>query len=297
MHIKQIKIGPKDEKLIIYYPAILSCFFYAFFGDYISEYIYEENDSIISKWKFNLPWMRNQIDSQDISLYEYNFSLKEILRASIRSAYQLINPRSKTIGLFELFILVLRNTILLDVEKHLINSSFYMIHGALLSKGNSTIILVGKSGSGKSTFSKVLEEHGWQCYGDNYVFINNNMAMTIPECQRFGQAKRFKFSFYGKNVGFPKKTKPINWSSIILLEKNSNADIRLLSLSIEATVDEIIKISLQENEGIVNQQLSKYIKGLTKLKKQSNSKTYRLIHGANIEKTKEFIKSEQFDQI
>ena len=52
--------------------------------------------------------------------------------------------------------------------------NYIIFHGALLLKGENKIFLLGKSGSGKSTISRALENLDWECVSDDIFVYSKN---------------------------------------------------------------------------------------------------------------------------
>lgn len=61
-------------------------------------------------------------------------------------------------------------------------NNIHRIHGAVLTKGNKVIIVLGQSGSGKSTSAYYLHKAGFEFYGDDilYITFNNDNVEILP---------------------------------------------------------------------------------------------------------------------
>ena len=172
----------------------------------------------------------------------------KIMRALLRSMYQTILPSSSSIGLFEFFVQLIRLSFLEPLEEQLSIRGFYLLHGGVLSKKNEdAIVLLAKSKGGKSTISRMFEDHGYQVISDNYAFFNGQDLLTIPECRRYGIAKRFCFSFYGKGVFEPSAARVLRVKKFIQLSFETSfffvpKPLEELSISLASTY-------LEEGEG------------------------------------------------
>lgn len=58
----------------------------------------------------------------------------------------------------------------------LIKNNGIYLHGNALHKNGKCVLLIGDSGSGKSTMSRMLEEDGWTLLCDDRILIMDNMA-------------------------------------------------------------------------------------------------------------------------
>lgn len=171
-----------------------------------------------------------------------------VLRALVRSVFQILVPRSSSIGLFEYFVLLIRKGFLEPLELDMAKQGFFLVHGALLTKECSgTLMLVAPSKGGKSTVSKILEGSGYQVVGDNYVFFDGSRVVTIPECRRSGRARRFSFSFYGKAVHDAPFEKELEVDKIFWLSFSSAFDVK--SLSSNRFLKRLSDLYLVEGEG------------------------------------------------
>ncbi len=284
-----LKIIELNENIIFEFPRVCYPFFYCYFGDELKMFNNEHGKTITYKFKFlNLKVvLEHKATDETVLLIPIN----QLIRALIRSIYQIAFPKSSSIGLFEYFVYLIRKSFLEPFEKNVSQLGFFLIHGAMVSKNNETILLVAGSRSGKSTVSKIYEDFGYDTFNDNYVFLNGNKIFTIPECSRYGVAKRFGFSFYGKGVYKAKKSNSCLLNEILWLSFSTSFSI--VELSLDDFLHMLEEVYINEQEGAFKSNPIAVSNNYNSLRtKMTKAKIYRMNMIKDIHKTKLFIEEQ-----
>jgi len=244
-----LDISNGNKRYVFVFFGLLLPFFKRYFGESLKPIEFIENTDVIINYRLALTGRVEKLQksrSNKIFLY---VPLWKIIRATIRSLYQVFIPKSSSIGLFEYFVYLIRMSFLEPVEEDLARNGFFMIHGAVLTKNDEdALVLVAASRGGKSTVAKVFEDQGYRVVSDNYAFFNGVNVITVSECRRYGDAKRFSFSFYGKGVfdaplhGFFKVEK-LYWLSF-------SSEFCVKALTSKHFIEKLTKLYLDENEGV-----------------------------------------------
>lgn len=238
------------EKINCTYELIFAWYFYPLFLAYFGENLKLKGSR--TEKKVTISYQLSVFGSEvfyretDQKLY-VRIPLPKLIRAAIRSAYQILMPTSSNIGLFEYFVYIFRGSILDHIEEDLRMRSFCLVHGAVVKKDHNVILLFAKSGGGKSTLADLLSSKGFEIICDNYVFFNGSQVVTIPECRRLGPPPRLGVSFYGKGVHEVTKHELLDLNCIICLEFSSTNKLTPLSKQKVSTL--LCNAYISEGEG------------------------------------------------
>jgi hypothetical protein len=171
------------------------------------------------------------------------------LRASTRSFYKTMFRNANVIGIPELYLAMIRKSILEPIEfyKHL--QGWSLVHSSVFIYQDRTFVVAAGSKAGKSTLIKQLvKKHDVLVLSDNYAFLKDNYVKTIEEPMRGGDSKTFKPTFYGRSIsGYPKAYES-NTDFIIYLNRGEKNQIREIKL--EALAEILFKINNEEQEGV-----------------------------------------------
>ena len=265
-------------------------FFKAYFGSNVRKVDTYTKVAVVVAFKIHYTGDNEILLRHDECRYSLSIPAIKIFRAFIRSMYQLMNPNSNTIGLFEYFVYLIRKSFLEPLELELATNAYLLIHGAVLSKNtNDAILLVAGSQGGKSTVSKMLGEQGFRIVGDNYAFFNGDKVMTVPECRRYGKPRRFAFSFYAKGVHDAPKPEWLKIRKVFIL---SFADrFAVTQLTRDSVKQKLISLYMVEKEGcfhheygVVESNFNQFACNL-----QSND-LFELTMIKDLEKTEQYLK-------
>ena len=171
---RYLYIEDLNLNICLSYPIIFSGCFQSYFGKHLFINNYRVTDLHYIFSFFNLSSTLKKI-------YIY-INLYQLFRAFIRSIYKNLFIGVNVMGVFEYIVYLIRNHILIDLEQLLIENGYSLLHGAVLTNNTNTILLLGRSKTGKTSYSFLLEQIGWKCLSDNYVFVNGNKFLTLPEC-------------------------------------------------------------------------------------------------------------------
>lgn len=67
---------------------------------------------------------------------------------------------------------------------------FFLLHGSLLDKDGSSIVLLGLDGVGKSSLSNLLVSDGAVCYSDNFLLFNGSFAIPFTLAMRLSPGQK-----------------------------------------------------------------------------------------------------------
>lgn len=151
------------------------------------------------------------------SLFNYTRNIKnnkittkltnvKIMRAMVRSLYKFLNNKAVVVGVPELYMAIIRRTVIEPIEYFLHTQGWLLIHASVFRYDGKLFVVTAGSKAGKSTLvSKLLKYKDCEILADNYCFIKGDMVKTIEEPFRGGRISRFKLSLYGRTInGHPK---------------------------------------------------------------------------------------------
>lgn len=244
-----LSIKSLNRKHIFEAPWFLLSFFKRYFGSAVEVVDQDEISCSYTILRFSLLGSVERLENDGEGGVILYVPIKKVFRALIRSVFQISFPQSNTIGLFEYFVFLIRVCFLEPLEADFAKKGFFLVHGALLTKSHTdSLMLVAPSKGGKSTISKVLEEVGYRVVSDNYVFFDGKRVITVPECRRFGSAKRFSFSFYGKHVHAAPVEMTLEVKKIMWLSFSNEFDIQRIASDDLSTM--LSRLYFNECEGV-----------------------------------------------
>lgn len=124
-----------------------------------------------------------------------------IPRACVRSMYKFIVNRGSVVGIPELYMSIIRKSIIEPLEYNAHKDGFSLIHASSFMYNKKTFVIVAGSKIGKSTLIlNLTRKNNVNVLSDNYCFINGNIIRTIEEPFRSGRPKRFKTTFYNRSI-------------------------------------------------------------------------------------------------
>tara|TARA_R110002033_G_C3884115_1_gene238255 strand:+ start:1003 stop:1923 length:921 start_codon:yes stop_codon:yes gene_type:complete len=199
-------------------------------------------------------------DSIKASLFNYTREIKEnqittliykpqILRAIVRSLYKFTNKHASVVGVSELYMAIIRRSIIEPIEYVNYLKGWKMVHASVFRLNNKLYVVSAGSKVGKSTLvSKLRNEYNCEVLSDNYCFVRGNKVRTIEEPLRGGLPSRYKLSFYKRTInGYPTSFEGEINHFIIM---NRGGQNRLLKIDFEDLNFIVNKTNNQEKEGI-----------------------------------------------
>jgi hypothetical protein len=161
----------------------------------IIDFKHNKSNKIINKSFFD--YSREKSD-QTITTYVSNL---RFFRSLVREIYKIIKPNVSLVGIWELYLDILRTGIFEPLEYFLRKDNYSLVHSGVVKINNKTLLFLGKSKSGKSTIIKhIINNINYdKILSDNYAFIKNREILTVPELFRSGKPKRFKINIYKRN--------------------------------------------------------------------------------------------------
>ncbi|EDP69545.1 hypothetical protein FBALC1_00285 [Flavobacteriales bacterium ALC-1] len=170
-----------------------------------------------SKYKVTV-YLKEELSEQKVKFSLFNYSRDnndkiittsinkiDLFRAAIRSFYKFFDKNASVVGLSELYMSIIRKSIVEPIEYINYTNGWRLIHATVFKLENQIFIVSAGSKVGKSTLvSKLRNEVNCNVLSDNYCFIKDNMVRTIEEPIRGGEASKYKISFYGRTInGYP----------------------------------------------------------------------------------------------
>lgn len=136
-----------------------------------------------------------------------------------------------------------------------------VFHASAITDGNSSILLLGDSGNGKSTALALLQAHGLHCLADDFVPIaastqkahhfpaaisikKNSLSTLLPIYPELSTSAEYHFKRLGKIVRYlPPKTSKIKQASckaLIFIKYDEKIDLKVEKLSNLAALEQLI---------------------------------------------------------
>lgn len=227
---------------------------------FFNKWIYKENKkcfkkisisfgNLSNKKKIETPFFKysRKIGKDEISTEVANI---KIGRASIRSIYKLFYSNRSVVGLSELYLSIFRTAIFEPIEFLLVEDGWFLQNASAFILNGKTIVVAGKSKSGKSTLIKELISNGnVTILADNYCFIKGHKVKTIMEPIRSGRPSRLKRSYYGKSVaGWPSLYEG-KLDEILIIERGGGMN-KIEVISKDEARELLEKINIESKEGI-----------------------------------------------
>lgn len=257
-YIKSFTTQWMNENIKITYleKGIFNFFIRVFFKNWIKEknknYLYEididfkkQNNNLVNTFLFDYT---RKMEENKITTTVSNI---KIFRSIIRSTYKVINKKASVVGVSELYMAIIRKTIIEPIEYFNYQQGWRLLHASVFKFNNKLFVISAGSKVGKSTLvSKLIEKHDCEILSDNYCFIKGNMVRTIEEPMRGGESSRYKMSFYNRTInGYPSCFEnEINY--LILMKRGVNNCLSKLEFSNLNLI--INKINNQEKEGVLH---------------------------------------------
>ena len=196
--------------------------------------------------KFSLFYYSREIKGNQITTIIYR---PKILRALVRSLYKFTNKYASVVGLSELYMAIIRKSIIEPIEYLNYLKGWKMIHASVFRLNGKLFIVSAGSKVGKSTLvSKLKKEHNCEVLSDNYCFVNGNNVRTVEEPLRGGPPSSYKLSLYKRTInGYPSSFEG-EIDHFIIMNRGSNNQLSKLSFKdVNFIID---KINNKEKEGV-----------------------------------------------
>lgn len=191
-------------------------FLYNFFIKiFFKKWILNNNSNISYCIEINFKKANNQ-KTINTPLYDYSrlrthdkiittISKSNLLRAIFRSFYKIINKNASVVGIPELYMALIRNSIIEPIEYINYINGWRLIHASVFSINGKVFIVSAGSKVGKSTLvTTLINKHKGEILSDNYCFVKGNMVRTIEEPIRGGLPSNYRISFYKRTIsGYP----------------------------------------------------------------------------------------------
>ncbi len=149
----------------------------------------------------------------------------DIFRAIIREIYKFLFPSSSVVGIYEVFLAILRTGVFEPIEYLFSQKYGNLIHGAALFYKGTPFVLAGTSRSGKSTIVKYLQsDDSCKIASDNYLLLDSCSFKGLFEPLRGGKPSRYRSKFYGKGIyGWPDISEINPAKFFFILRSNCNS--------------------------------------------------------------------------
>ena len=174
----------------------------------------------------------------------------KVFRALFRSVYKLIANKAKVVGIPELYMAVIRTTVIEPIEYYYYLKGWSLVHANVFQLNGKTCVIAAGSKVGKSTLIKKLHSSfKVDVLSDNYCFIKGDKVKTIEEPLRSGIPLRNKITFYNRSIsGYPERFEgEIDYFFIL---KRTDDDNEISNLNELLLSREIEKINRKDREGI-----------------------------------------------
>lgn len=173
-----------------------------------------------------------------------------VSRAFIRSVYKLIANKAKVVGVPELYMAIIRTTVIDPIEYYYYLKGWSLVHANVFQLNGKTCVIAAGSKVGKSTLIKQLHSSfKINVLSDNYCFIKGDKVKTVEEPLRSGPPLRNKITFYNRSIsGYPERFEgEVDYFFIL---KRTDKDNEISNLDDLVFSSEIEKIDRKDREGI-----------------------------------------------